>query len=288
VEDSVPSDAVLSVLSFIASHLLDNVTCSHSGALNSAWNRAERTVSLVISIRDFENLLASYPFLMGMPGRKLWDHFVGKLWDINSLDELHVFFDNLSSVLAPSKEERKRLEEQGIQVLPATIRLTPTSPFGAFVRRCRIEFQRLRFHDCTELWKDFVRYRQPTAAYQKRRRGRDSAFGKLSFDNVLFTGEQLEWGPQSVLDLAAVAYGDMLTGDETSTLPVSTDDVEALLDFQIDRMQRFGNRVPLEVRDQFHDMLRDSFLVPSLTHYLRFVSRTPLYCMSYWFPNQRR
>lgn len=33
----------------------------------------------------------------------------------------------------------------------------------------------------------------------------------------------------------------------------------------------FGNRIPLEIRHQFQDLLRDSFLVPSLTHYLRSV-----------------
>lgn len=31
----------------------------------------------------------------------------------------------------------------------------------------------------------------------------------------------------------------------------------------------YGNRVPLEIRHQFQDLLRDSFLVPSLRHYLR-------------------
>ncbi|KAI9163514.1 anaphase-promoting complex protein [Paramyrothecium foliicola] len=270
-ENAVPSDAVLSVLSFVTSHLLDHVSASHPEVPASQWSKAERTVSLVISIRDFEKLLAGYPFLMGMPGRKLWDHFIGKLWDINSLDALHVFFENLASLVALSKDERKRQEAQGIEEPPGLMKFTPTSPFGAFVRRSRVEFQRLRFHDCTELWKDFVRYRQPTAPYQKRRKGGDTTFGRLSFDNVLFTGEQVEWDVKSVSALAAVTYGDMLTGDETSSLPVSTDDVEALLDFQIDRMQKFGNRVPVEIRNQFHDVLHDSFLVPSLTHYLRLV-----------------
>ena len=31
----------------------------------------------------------------------------------------------------------------------------------------------------------------------------------------------------------------------------------------------FGNRVPLEIRHQFHDLLNDSSLIPSLTHYLK-------------------
>jgi anaphase-promoting complex subunit 5 len=236
-ENAVPSDAVLTVLSFVTSHLLDHVSSNSPKATDTPWSKAERTVRLVVSIRDFEKLLGGLPLLTGLPGRRLWDHFVAKLWDINSLDALHVFFENLSSMLVKSKEEQKRLEEQGLEEPPNTLKFSATSPFGAFIRRCRIEFQRLRFQDCTELWKDFVRYRHPTAAYQKRRKGKDVAFGDFSFDNVLFVGEQVEWDPESVSALTAVTYGDMFTGDERSTLPVSTDDIEALLDFQIDRMQ---------------------------------------------------
>ncbi|KAM0249603.1 hypothetical protein ACHAP5_002729 [Fusarium lateritium] len=235
VEGAVPSDAILPVLSFVTSHLMDHTATRMSADQSERWSKAERTVGLVISIKDFEKLLGSYPFLMGMPGRRLWDQFLGKLWDINSLDALNSFFDNLSGMLAKTKEERKRLAELG---QPAEedegIKLSANSPFGTFVRRARLEYQRLRFHDCTELWKQFVRYRQPTASYLKRK---IPGFGRLSFDNVLLMGEQEDWDHQSVMNLASVAYGDMLTGDHSGSLPVSTDDIESLLEFQIEQMQ---------------------------------------------------
>jgi anaphase-promoting complex subunit 5 len=186
-------------------------------------------------------------------------------------------------MLAKTKEERKRLAELGQPVEEEEgIKLSPNSPFGTLVRRARLEYQRLHFHDCTELWKHFVRYRQPTASYLKRK---IPGFGRLSFDNVLLMGEQEDWDHESVMALASVAYGDMLTGDQSGSLPVSTDDIESLLEFQIEQMQskrlpdclcpyvliwpEFGNRVPLEIRHQFHDLLNDSYLVPSLTHYLK-------------------
>jgi anaphase-promoting complex subunit 5 len=50
-------------------------------------------------------------------------------------------------------------------------------------------------------------------------------------------GEQEDWDHQSVMNLASVAYGDMLTGDQSGSLPVSTDDIESLLEFQIEQMQ---------------------------------------------------
>ncbi|KAF7548347.1 hypothetical protein G7Z17_g7130 [Cylindrodendrum hubeiense] len=267
-EGAVPSDAVLPVLSFITSHLMDHAPSKATADQAARWNRAERTVSLVIAIKDFEKLLGSYPFLMGMPGRKLWDQFLGKLWSINSLDALHEFFETLPGMLSKSREERRRLADLGEPEEEEGIKLSPNSPLGTFVRRARLEYQRLRFHDCTELWKNFVRYRQPTAHYLKRK---IPGFGRLSFDNVLLLGEQEDWDHKGVMDLASVAYGDMLTGDQSSTLAVSTDDIETLLEFQIEQMQKYGNRIPLEIRHQFHDLLNDSFLVPSLTHYLSFL-----------------
>lgn len=233
-EEAIPSEAVLPVLSFITSHLMDRDSIGVTSDRSGRWKKAERTVGIVIEIKDFERLLGSYPFLMGMPGRKLWDQFLGKLWDINSLDALYVFIENLSSMLAKSKKELRREAGGGTPEPEPGIKISKNSVFGAFIRKAKCELDRLRWHDTTELWKSFVRYRQPTAHYLRRK---NPNFGRLSFDSVLLEGEQEDWDPESVATLASVAYGDMLTGDETGTLPVSTDDVEVLLDFQIGQMQ---------------------------------------------------
>ncbi|KAG6167874.1 hypothetical protein E4U22_004589 [Claviceps purpurea] len=268
-EEAVPSDAILPVLSFITSHLMDHDSTDPSASQETRWAKAERTFSLVVAIQDFERLLASYPVLMGIPGRKLWDQFLKKLWDINSLNALNEFFDRIFLMLARGKDGNPIEGEEVAEVGPGTkMKLSPNSPLGAFVRRARLEFQRLSFHDCAGLWRAFVRYRQPTARYLKRK---IPNFDRLSFDNVLLVGEQEDWNPESVSALAAVAYGDMLTGDDSSTIPVSTNDVESLLEFQIEQMQKYGVRIPMEIRHQFHDLLHDSFLVPSLTHYLSFL-----------------
>ncbi|KAG6160101.1 hypothetical protein E4U35_005603 [Claviceps purpurea] len=268
-EEAVPSDAILPVLSFITSHLMDHDSTDPSASQETRWAKAERTFSLVVAIQDFERLLASYPVLMGIPGRKLWDQFLKKLWDINSLNALNEFFDRIFLMLARGKDGSPIEGEEVAEVGPGTkMKLSPNSPLGAFVRRARLEFQRLSFHDCAGLWRAFVRYRQPTARYLKRK---IPNFDRLSFDNVLLVGEQEDWNPESVSALAAVAYGDMLTGDDSSTIPVSTNDVESLLEFQIEQMQKYGVRIPMEIRHQFHDLLHDSFLVPSLTHYLSFL-----------------
>lgn len=230
-EDVVPADAVLPILSFISTHIVDRYDSTGRPEEGSHWRQAESTVSLVISIKDFERLLGSYPFLMGMPGRRLWDQFLDRIWGINSLDELHQFFARLHSLIAKTKEERKRETGQSSPEPEEGIKFSRNSPFGAYIRRAESEFQRLRFHDGAELWKAFVRYRQPTAQQWKRKTPR------LTFDNVLLTGEQGGWDNATTTTLAAVVYGDMLSGDESSTLPVSTDDIQSLLEFQIAHLQ---------------------------------------------------
>ncbi|KAH6607332.1 anaphase-promoting complex subunit 5 [Trichoderma cornu-damae] len=267
VEEAMPSDAVMPVLSFIASHLIGYDPNGPATSQATRWKKAERSVSLVISIKDFEKLLGSYPFLVGLPGKRLWDQFLSNLWGIDSLHSLGEFFERISSTLSKTRED---LRDQGLdpdEPEPG-IKLSHNSPLGAFVRRSRLEYQNLAFHDCTELWEDLVRYREPTRPHQNRK---NPDFGRYSFDSVLLYGELEGWEVDKVAGLASAAYGDMLTGDRAGSLPVSTDDVETLLEFQIEQMQKYGNRTPLEIRHKFHDLLNGSLIVPSLRHYLAFL-----------------
>ncbi|KAL7938286.1 anaphase-promoting complex subunit 5 domain-containing protein [Trichoderma chlorosporum] len=267
VEEAIPSDAIVPVLSFIASHMIGYDPNGPNTSQATRWTKAERAVSLVVSIKDFEKLLSSYPFLMGLPGKRLWDQFLDKLWGIDSLHALGDFFEHLLSMMPKSKEELRKEGLDPDEPEPG-VKLSHNSPLGAFIRRARLEYHRLQFHDCTKLWKDFVRYRQSTFHYQKRK---NPDCSRYSFDNVLLRGELEDWDVDKVASLASVAYGDMLAGDRTRTLPVSIEDVENLLDFQIEQMQKYGNRIPLEIRHQFHDLLNDTFLIPSLTHYITFL-----------------
>ncbi|KAI1405130.1 anaphase-promoting complex subunit 5-domain-containing protein [Hypoxylon fuscum] len=264
---AVPTSSIVDVLSFITSYLIDNDGSLPSSNPEKRWEHAEKTVSIVISIADFEKVLAPHTAASGIPGRNLWYVFLDRLWKIDSLHALHEFIDHCSTLLEKPKDELRRDAEAGIEAPgPEVILLSRNSPFGSFVRRCQLEFTRLRFHDTGEVWKDFVRYRQTTAAYYRRK---TPSFQRLSFDQVLLTSEP-EWG-SGVEAVASIAYGDMLRSDPNSTLPVSTDDIEKLLEFQIEQMQKYGNRIPLEIQHQFHDLLNDSFIVPSLSHYLSYL-----------------
>jgi anaphase-promoting complex subunit 5 len=232
LEGAVPNDAIIPVINFLTSHLLDCNLTGPSPAPAEQWKKAEDTIGLAMSVQHFEELLAPFAAVDRLPGRNLWDRFLEKLWGIDSLHTLHEFFDQLPNHLAKSKAELREMAERGEQ-LPSGVLLSRNSPFGFFVRRSYLEFTKLQFDHVAELWKMFVKYRQPTVGYWRRR---NPHYNRLSFDSVLMAGEH-EWGAQTD-DIAVAAYGSMLLMDDHDpTLPISTDDIESLLEFQIEQVQ---------------------------------------------------
>ncbi|PKS12070.1 hypothetical protein jhhlp_001366 [Lomentospora prolificans] len=265
-DEAVTADAILPVLSFITSHLVDTAENSTLPS-SSPWQKAERTANLVVDIHEFEKVLSPHPVVLGMPGRRLWDSFLQKLWEINSLNAMHEFFSRLRLLLQLTKEELRHIAEATGRVPEPEggIRLCKTSIFGIFVRRCQLEFARLRFHDSADLWKSFVRYRQPTAQYLRKK---NPSFEKLSFDQVLLVGELED---PDFTRLAAAVYGEGLVGSSSGTFPISTDDLEGLLEFQVEQIQKYGNRVPLEARQKLQEIMQESLITPSVSHYVRFL-----------------
>lgn len=232
IQQAVPRDAIIPIINFISSHVLDCDFTNVSQTRDDRWTRAESIIGLVVSIKDFEQVLSPFAAVDRLPGRRLWDRFLETLWGIDSLHALQEFFDRLPDLLVRTKEQLRQLKENGEEP-PSGPLLTRNSPFGQFVRKSLVEFARLQFHHTTELWKAFVKYRQPTAGHWKRR---NPQYGRFSFDSVLVEGEH-EWGVDTD-QIAVGAYGDMLReGDYNAMLPVSTDDIESLLEFQIGQMQ---------------------------------------------------
>ena len=280
---AVPIDSTVPILSFIVSHLLPSSLPKPQNKLPGSAPR-ESSLNFVITIKDFEKLLHGHPSAAGLPGRSLWDAFLRKLWDINSLDELHTFFDRRSHLLARTKEEDKRDEAMGIAPPEdKIILLARTSPIGAFVRRAQLEFARLKFHDALDLWKSFTRFRQSShEAWRKRNPGA----GPWSFDAVLSEAVD-EWDESAKDTFMNVGY-DGGFEKKTEEGLVSTNDIEKLLEFQIEQMQskycaspfshparvlltqsELGERVPEAVQDQFKGILDSNVMIPSLSHYVR-------------------
>lgn len=222
----VPTSATIPVLSFIIDQLLPLKPASETST-------ATEPLPFLLNIKSFETILAAHPSASGVPGRTLWDYFLKKLWEIDSLDALHAFFEESMNLLAKARDEIKKDGEIGIPP-PAEdmIVLSRTSPFGSFVRRAKLEFDRLRFSDSVSLWTSFVRWRQDTAAYWAKRNG---GLRRWAGDKALREGEP-EWGVEATEMFESITYRGLLE-DEKVAGGISTDDVEKLLEFQVDQMQ---------------------------------------------------
>ena len=214
-ESVVPFDATIPVLSFISSHLLKKEA--------SASSLPQRD-DFVIDIETLQ--IATGRFASGIPGRTIWDLLLKKLWGIDSLDSLHHFFDNLSFLLGPPEEPARANTKDPIS---GRLHLSRVSPLGSFVRRARIEFNRLQFHDGAGLWNAFVAFRAPSFTQWKKR---NPLVVYMAFDENLVSQES-----EAKDRLTALVYGDVKSGlGLRQTL--SSADIERILELQVDQMQR--------------------------------------------------
>lgn len=223
----VPTASTIPILSFIINQILP---ATHPKATQRFADKSH-SLPFVLDLKAFETLLKTdYPSAAGLPGRSLWDHFLKKLWGIDSLDALHVFFARRQHLLAKNREDVRQDGEMGIPPPSADmILLSQTSPFGSFVRKANVEFERLRFGDTVALWTSLLHWRHVTKSYWSKRH---AGLSQWSGDKALHEGIE-EWGSNNADMLASIAYG--ITEEEDGC--VSTDDIEKLLEFQVEQMQ---------------------------------------------------
>ncbi|KAL2065443.1 hypothetical protein VTL71DRAFT_3113 [Oculimacula yallundae] len=261
-EQEVPTSATIPILSFILSQLLPSTYKSQPRDPKSS-----QTLPFILDLKSFETLLTNHPAAAGIPGRSLWDHFLRKLWGINSLDALHEFFKLRGNLLAKSRDEIRRETELGIPPAASdTIYLSRTSPFGSFIRRTKVEYERLTFSDALSLWVAFVDWREESRTYWTRRSG---GLERWAGDKALAEGQEY-WGLAATEMLENIAYG-VMSMENADQGGISTDDVEKLLEFQVEQMQKLGSRIPDEVRENFKGILEKNIIIPSLSHYLNFL-----------------
>ncbi|KAF1841444.1 uncharacterized protein K460DRAFT_379524 [Cucurbitaria berberidis CBS 394.84] len=244
---TLPSSATIPILSFILSNNIPAVSSS-ARARVPAFNQQDAS----FSIDAFEDVLQGHA--SSMPGRTLLDLFLKHMWEMNSFDALHDLFDNLQELTSPPPP--------GIQEgeVPDRIYLSKTSPLGSFVRRARLEFTRLQFDDSMKLWSSFIKYRAPTAQWTKRLAG-------LASSGVDVVVSEMGLSPGD--DVYEVAYGHLEEQDEEGE-GMSLEDLDRVLDFQLDRLQRFGDRVPESMKTQLRTMISSSGLVHRQAHLVQF------------------
>ncbi|KAL9068373.1 MAG: hypothetical protein Q9157_006524 [Trypethelium eluteriae] len=210
-----------------------------------------------LQLSDFERILRAGR-RASWPGQNAWDVFLQKIWqDFTCLDDLHSFFKILPfDVFAPTAEERIQKELDHELNKRPKIRENPisrrNSPVGLFVRRACLEFTRLQFDDTIKLWESFVSYRAPTEAAVRKRHPELMSLNRA--DPLML---------HSSLD----GYLSHQTNVQEGA---SNEDVERLLEYQIEQLQKYGNRVPEEMKRQFQAMVSPGISVPSLSHFVNF------------------
>lgn len=219
-EGVVSNSSAIHVLSFVVAYL------SPVGAEDGPSPSDDWAAQYSVSIEGLEKALAASS--SSVPGRSVWDLFLRKIWSIDSCDALEVFFTEISTILAKTREEQIKDRDAGLAPESDCMRLARCSPLGAFVRRAQLEFTRLQFHDSVKLWKGLVKYRLPTYRAWARKNPSDEQ------DPVDIN--LLELGLDTGNHLCQVAYGNIEDDDEDDHY-VSTKEVERLLEFQINELQ---------------------------------------------------
>ena len=208
VEGHVSSTATVPVLSFLMTNLLSPRHHNKPGTSRTS-----------LSIQDFQNALSK--LASDFPGRTIWDLFLRKLWQFDSLDSLYVFFDFLSTLLAKTREQLIQERDVGRTQSNQEIRLSRTSPLGLFVRRAQVEFVRIQMEDGVGLWKSLLQFREPSRVLVRKR---NPSVSKTGFDiNISLDGPVHD-----------VLYGNL--GQESASI-TSVHDVDMLLDFQLEKIQ---------------------------------------------------
>ncbi|KAF2674965.1 hypothetical protein BT63DRAFT_449952 [Microthyrium microscopicum] len=252
-DSDVPTQAIIPILRFITSRVIPQSVSDSDGS------KPISSPSLLLSVDDFERCLKPFPVTAGLPGRNLYDKYVEKLWALNNLHVLHEFFRDLKNVLVDPKSPSPPAAQAGSG--RNVIQLARVSPLGVFVRRAQLEFARLQFDDTVKIWEAFVKFRAPSERTLQRR---TSTATTLTFDNNL---SALHISPDSALINAVYPNFQQV---KSKPEDLSTEEMEKLLEFQIEKLQRLGNRLPDEVRDTCKHMLLRSAAVPSLAHFVKF------------------
>ncbi|KAL1640569.1 APC5 protein [Diplodia intermedia] len=263
-EFPAPSSATIPILAFLTSQLIsDNA---------AGGGRAKHADDCILTLEHFEKILAAHPHrrpgndLLEGRDETLYDAFLARLWSIDSLDALHGFFDALSELVG--KPPRNFISTNERHHPPPVICLSRTSPLGTFVRRAQLEFARLQFHDASKLWLALVNYKLPTKDWwQERRRMLDDASPREA-SNPWFDENLVGLGLKKDDALFRVAYGQLDEMSKEEGL-ASMDEIEKLLAFQIDRLQKYGNRVPDDMRERLRKMLGPTAAAPSLAHFVK-------------------
>lgn len=215
-ESVVPNPAIIPVLSFIVTRLVHTTTSLNPDSPGT-------TISSALTVDDLQKLLKQYQ--SNQPGRTLLDQFLKKIWSIDCLHSLHQFFNDLDAYLVPPHGVNSG---EVASKSNGHVALTRVSPLGMFIRRAQLEFTRIKFHDAVSLWTAFLKFRAPTEdSWRKKHPSASQASFDAGISNLNLENKN---------DLLLACYGS-LDPNQLEDAEFSTEDIENVLEFQLERLQ---------------------------------------------------
>lgn len=231
-------DVDVKLLGIITNQLVDNTTNVLYDKEHSPIAGTTTNVGPPEDASAFASPLAAIP--SDIPGRTYYDFFIQAAWIIADLDQLHQLFDRAYSILNPED--------------PAERKLTPASPIGHFVRRCNVEWTRLRFADSLALFNAYKIYILSTwDSWTRTQPEAAKAYASKAANNESVPGAES-------------------TASLSTTPMISNDDIDIALSISIHSLQKRGARVPPELRAKLRSWLlhRQSTDTQSLHHFMDF------------------
>lgn len=215
-EGQVPSSETVPLLSFLVTHIINDVPKSDSQVPGRVGD---------CKVADFEEALPSIPSVV--IGRNVWDLFLKKLWSIDCLHAVNqLLADSLASV-TKSRQQLQKERDEGLPPEPAG-RISRTSPLGAFIRRIHLEYTRLPFSDVAGIWQDLIRWRSPTRAAFERKNVHDQA---SSIDVNLY---ELDLGAEHPITQSLYGFDEE---HSEQTKVNSQYDADRLMEIQVSELQ---------------------------------------------------
>lgn len=178
------------------------------------------------SILDLEQVLTGQQSTI--TGRSVWDLLLRDIWTINCSDALDDFIGALPELLGKTRDQLLQERDEGVTPGPAG-KVVRTSPLGAFIRRCSLEWHRLQFHDSMAIWTDFIAYRMPSKTAWA---GKGVQAGQNVFDSNFD-----DFGIDPSHPLASILYRPLIDQVEQKTNFAINHDTDKLMEFQVSEMQ---------------------------------------------------
>lgn len=213
----LPADR-LKVLSFVSSQIVLPSEYDEEGV-------ESRVKLATCGISVFADTLSKWSSVV--VGRSLYDVLLQRLWQLDGLDALHIFFERINAKVT-SPVLALQVERE--------VRVSRSSPLGQVMRRCSVEFTRLRFEDVKALWSAFVSFRA-------------TSYDAFAARNPALAARQTS--------VTATAWENFATIEIAPPHQISFEDTEFLLSYSIHGLQRLGTRVSGQMKANLEHWLED-------------------------------